>query len=294
MAKLSISASRLAASKALTQRLAFLGLLAAAIGLMILGKAEAPLVERVRMAVVDGIVPLLDVLSRPSAAIAELAGHVDELIELRVENARLREENERLLNWQSVARRLEAENQSLRVMLKLPAEPGISFVSARVVGETGGAFVRSILVNVGSEDGVKRGRAAVTGEGLIGRVAEVGRRSARILLLTDLNSQLPVLLESSRERAILSGDNSPQPRLNFVSAVARPQLGERIVTSGHGGVFPPGLPVGTVVSVTELSVRVRPFADLGRVEHVRLVDYGLDGVLSVPAPPPMPRQGSRR
>jgi rod shape-determining protein MreC len=112
-----------------------------------------------------------------------------------------------------------------------------------------------------------------------------------VLLLTDLNSHVPVMIEGSRDRAIVDGDNSDLPRLVFLSSGARPQLGDRIVTSGHGGVFPPGLPVGVVVQNGEQGVRVKPYVDFHRLDYLRVVDYGTGGTLPMAAPPPQARRG---
>ena len=86
----------------------------------------------------------------------------------------------------------------------------------------------------------------MTGDGLVGRVAELGDHAARILLLTDLNSRVPVVIEETRERAILSGDNTERPALAYLPPDARVSSGQRVVTSGSGGVLPAGLPIGTV------------------------------------------------
>lgn len=286
------SVLRLAAPlKVLAQRFTFLGLVAMSVGLMVFGKAEAPLVERARMTVTDAMVPILDAVSRPVATAAEIADRINVIIDVHAENARLREENERLLRWQSVAHRLDAENRSLRDLSRVAPEDAVSFVSARVVADAGGTFVRSVLVMAGVRDGVAKGQTAITADGLVGRVGEVGERSARVLLLTDLNSQVPVILESSRERAILAGDNSERPRLTHLATRARPQVGDRLMTSGHGGVFPQGLPVGIIVAINDGVARVKPFVEFHRLDHVRLIDFGLSGTLPVGAPPPAPRRG---
>jgi rod shape-determining protein MreC len=286
--------SRFAAPlKLFAQRFTFLGLIAAAVGMMVLGKAETAVVERVRMIVVDAFVPILDAIARPVATANQAFERVNEIVHVHAENARLREENARLLQWQSVARKLEAENHSLRDMLRFAPETPVSFVSARVVGHGGGSFLRAVLVTAGARDGVAKGQAAVTGDGLVGRVTEVGERSARVLLLTDINSHVPVILESSREPAVLAGDNSARPRLQFLLQTAKPQVGERVTTSGIGGVFPAGLPIGVVASIGDNGVRIQPFADLDRLEHLRLVEYGIGGSLPVAAPPPAPRRGQR-
>src|SRR5258708_3452496 len=127
------------------------------------------------------------------------------------------------------------------------------------------AYVRGALLNVGRKAGVASGQAVVTGEGLAGRIAEVGDNSARVLYVTDVNSRLPVLIERTRERAILAGDNSAQLRLTLLQSVAGVQRGDRIITSGHGGSFPVGIPVGAGVETGEGSVRVRPFGDFSRL-----------------------------
>lgn len=281
---------RMAAPLKVLQRFTFAGLVALSVGLMILGKAETPLIEQVRTLVTDAFVPILDALSRPIATVSEFSDKLSDIMNVYSENQRLREENDRLLRWENVARQLEAENTSLRNLLHLAPDAPVSYVTARVVSDGAGMFVRSVLVTAGAHDGVAKGQAAITGEGLVGRVGEVGERSARILLLTDLNSEVPVTVETGQARAILAGDNSDQPKLLYVTPDAHPQVGERVVTSGNGGVFPPGLPVGVVSSVSDNVVRVKPFVEFHRLDYVRLVDYGLAGTITVSAPPPTRRR----
>jgi rod shape-determining protein MreC len=156
-------------------------------------------------------------------------------------------------------------------MLNFVPERGASFAAARVIGDSGGVFVRSVLINGGMVDGIQKGDAVVNGDGLIGRVAESGRRSGRVLLLSDLNSRIPVVGEKSRVRAILAGDNSPLPRLDFLPPNPGLNVGDRIVTSGHGGVFPAGLPIGRITSIGDSDIRVEPFADFYRLEYVRII-----------------------
>jgi rod shape-determining protein MreC len=266
--------------KVLVQRFAFLALIAATFALMMLGKADVVVLERVRAIAVDAVTPILDGLSRPAATISELANRAREISAVDEENERLRADNERLLHWQYVARELAAENEQLKALLNLTAPPAHSFVTARVVGDPGGAFVRSLLVNAGERDGVKKGQAAVTGNGLVGRVVNVGERSARVLLITDLNSRIPVELESSREQAILAGDNTDLPQLIHLSDRSPVSVGERIVTSGQASAFPPGLPVGVVSAVTDSDIRVQPYIEWSRLEFIRVIDFGTNGILA--------------
>lgn len=265
--------------KAWVQRFAFLSLIGAAFALMLLGKADTLLVERARLAVVDAVSPILDAVARPVASIKHLVAEANELAALRSENRALRERIDRLLQWQAVARRLEAENDALRDSVSLVPDPIETYVSARVIADQGGAFVRAVLVNAGARDGVARGQGALAGDGLAGRVAEVGRRSARVLLITDINSRIPVAVGKGRERAVLAGNNDNRPRLLYLGPRVKVAPGDRVITSGHGGVLPPGLLVGTVASVDDGGVRVQPHMDRADMEFLRLVNFEMPGLL---------------
>ncbi|WP_245593533.1 rod shape-determining protein MreC [Azospirillum halopraeferens] len=266
---------RLAAPlRALAQRFSFLLLVLVSVALMMTGKVDAVLVDNLRSRVTDAFAPILDALSRPAATAARAVESVVEIRNVFEENQRLRSENARLLQWKQAALRMEAENASLRTLLNFAPEPAASFITARVIAAPGGSFFRTLVVTAGRRDGVRKGQAAITGPGMVGRVVEVGEWSSRVLLITDINSRIPVTLESSRLRAVLVGDNTDQPRLMYLPPEAPVAAGERVVTSGHGGLFPPGIPIGIIASVGDRGVKVTPIADLSRVEHLRLVEFG--------------------
>ena len=268
-----LSARAAAPVRAALQRFGFVALLGLAATLMAMDRADVGAARALRAVLVDAAAPVLDALSRPvesaNAAIAEIGA----LMSLRAENAELREANARLRGWESAARALEQENAALRRAARLAAERLPVFVTGRVVGDSGSAFVRTLLVAAGARDGVAKGQAAITADGVVGRVVDVGRRASRVLLITDLNSRVPVLLERSRQRAILAGDNGALARLDYLPGGAAPAVGERVVTSGHGGLMPPGLPVGVVARAEANEVRVRPLAEFGRIDYVRLVAW---------------------
>jgi rod shape-determining protein MreC len=268
-------------------------LMAASFGLMLLGKADTVIAERARVALADLLVPVYDVLSRPIGAMQDGVDAVRGLAELHRENARLREENARLRRWHDVAMALEAENLALRAVLNAPAEPTPGFITARVVADTGSTYARSVLLSTGPRHAVKKGQVAVDQNGLVGRVSEVGTRSARILLVTDINSRIPVEVERTRERAILAGTNGPLPRLQHWAGTQPPQPGDRIVTSAQAGAFPAGLPVGTVRAGPGGVLEVELAAALNRLSFVRLHDFGLFGILppeQVTRPEAQPRR----
>lgn len=264
--------------KTILQRSAFLALIALSIALLFLGKANVGVIEALRTRTTDILTPVLVTISEPVDAFHKAVSRVQRLTSLIEENERLREENARLLRWQAVGRTLEQENENYRQLLNALSDPLVLPITARVVGDSGGPFVRTLLVNAGRRDGVHVGQAVVAPLGLVGRIAEVGDRSARVLLLTDLNSRIPVVLEQSRHKGILVGDNSAFPRLEFLPATAAVAPGDRVVTSGDGGMLPAGRPIGIISSVTDQRVRVQTFTDWSRLEYVSVLRYDLPGM----------------
>jgi rod shape-determining protein MreC len=274
------SIGRLAAPvRTFAQRFAHIGLIVAAAALMLVGKMEPAAFERARAHVTDAIAPILDAISRPLDVLQDTIGEGKTLLALREENERLRQERDRLIQWQTIARKLETENIALRELLQFVPATDATSISARVIGDAGGAFARTMILNAGSREGVRKGQAVINGSGLIGRVQEVGRRSSRLLLLTDLNSRIPVLIERSRARGVVAGTNGDTLSLVHLPPDVLTEPGDRIVTSGHGGALPPGIPVGVVKTVTESGIAVEPFVDPSRLELVRILDYGLKGII---------------
>ena len=264
---------RIAALRALAHRFSFVLLLMAAVALMVLGRVDPASVEGLRTRVTDALSPMMAMFTQPAASIGDIADDIHDLARLRAENEALLAENASLQEYRQAAFRLEAENLSLRTLMNYRPTVPHAFLSARVIGDNSGAYVRSLAVNLGAENGLRDGQAAMGPRGLVGRVVQTGEKTARVLLLTDLNARIPVVLEDSRQRAVLGGDNSDRPRLLHLPPEFEIATGARVVTSGHGGMFPPGLPVGTVASVDGGLVRVEPIEDLGRLEFVRITDF---------------------
>ena len=259
------------------QRFSFVLFMLLALGFLVLGRVQSEFVRNVRVHLVDGMAPVLDVLARPMAATENAIANAKSYLNLRAENEKLLATNTQLKLWQNDVVALQNENRELRNLLHFKTEPGLAYISARVIADTGGAFARGLIITAGKVDGVREGMAAMTGDGLIGRVIEAGDWSSRVLLITDLNSRIPVMVTDSGDRAILAGDNSSAPKLLYLphDAVLRP--GALVVTSGHGGVFTPNLPVGTVTEVSRGVFGIVPAASLGRINYVRLVDFHLKG-----------------
>jgi len=263
--------------RVMVQRFSFLFFIILALGVLLLNRVQPALIQGMRVHVVDGLAPVLDALSRPALLVENGIGTAKSYLYLHQENQKLRATNDQMRQWQNAMIGLQNENRELRELLHFKTEPGVAYISARVIADTGGPFMRGLIITAGKVDGVREGMAAMTGDGLIGRVIEAGDWSSRVLLITDLNSRIPVTIAGSGDRAILAGDNSFAPKLLYLPHDAVIGAGSRVVTSGHGGIFPPGLPVGMVAESTHGTTSIVPAADLGRISYVRLVDFNLKG-----------------
>ncbi|MGE4352016.1 MAG: rod shape-determining protein MreC [Bdellovibrionales bacterium] len=259
----------------MAQRFSFVLFMVVSLGILFLGHARPAVIEHIRVRTIDGLAPILDVLSRPMAMVDTMTTRIQSYRSLLAENEQLRHTNENMVRWQNAVLALQNENKELRSLLHYKAEPSASYISARVIADTGSSYVRSFIVTAGRVDGVREGMAAMTGEGLIGRVVEVGDWTSRLILITDMNSRIPVTLIGTGDHAILAGDNDAQPTLLYLPQDADVRVGMRVMTSGHGGVFPPNIPVGIVSAINHGMVHVSPVAAFGRINQVRLIDFNL-------------------
>lgn len=259
-------------------------LIVAALALILLGRASPVVGERARIALSDTLAPIYGAVSVPLGALRNTAGEVAQVFALRHENEQLRRENERLRHWYDVALALDSENTTLKANLHWVPDPSLAFVTARVVADAGGVYARSVLISMGPNRAVRKGQIALDASGLVGRVTEVGERSARVLLITDINSRIPVMLETSRARAILVGANTAYPHLLYLQEGAHPAEGERVLTSAEANAFPAGLLVGSVHYAANGQPQVDPAANLERLEIIRIFDYGLGGIVPPEAP----------
>lgn len=221
------------------------------------------------------IAPLMEAVQAPVRAVTGGAASVAEMTDLKTEVAALRDDNHRLMSWYHEARRLQAENARLRATANRVDDPKATFVTARVVMDQDQAYLRTALIAAGSSNGVTAGQAVIDGDALIGRVLETSSHVARLMLVTDASSRIPVMIEQTGLRAILAGTNEDEPELQYVPDDADLKDGARVVTSGHGGIFPPYLPVGVVRRDEDKRYRVILFSDLSALDLVRIVNYRL-------------------
>jgi rod shape-determining protein MreC len=173
--------------------------------------------------------------------------------------------------WRDVAIALRDTNERYRTILGLRTDPPIPMAAARIVTDSRGPFANSRLANVGSEKGVTPGNPVMSENGVVGRVVGVTEGVSRVLLLTDVASRTPVMIDRTNARAILTGDGGPNPKLEYLRGQDPVKNGDRVLTSGDGGVFPRGLPVGIAVKGLDGRWRVVLASDRAPVDFVRIL-----------------------
>lgn len=260
--------------KVLARRLFVVILFLLSFFFILLSKVDSVVIEAANKAALDVTGPVMQLVEYPARIIHRVYTYFYDISHIYAENRALRAENKQMMMLQNKVRALEVENQLLGRLLNYVPPADATFISAKIIAESGDNFTHMLLVYIGDEV-VKKGQIVLSDESVIGRIDEVGEHYARVVLVTDINSKIPVVVERTRARAILSGNNTVMPQLMFLRSVADVQEGDVIVTSGVGGMFPAGLPIGFVNSVRNGEITVETIADIGRIEYVRIVDYGL-------------------
>jgi rod shape-determining protein MreC len=263
--------------------------------IFLLWRIDSPRVERFRAALVDRVVPSFDWALVPVTKAAAMIDDYQSYTRIYEQNQELRRELQQMKAWKEAALQLEQKNARLLDLNQVRLDPKLTHVTGVVLADSGSPFRQSVLLNVGERDGILDGWATMDGIGLVGRIAGVGPSTSRVILLTDSNSRIPVTVQPSGQKALLSGDNSSLPPLDFLEDQDQVRPGDRVVTSGDGGVFPADLLVGQVALGSDKRLRVLLSADYGRLEFLRVLrshdlapitDPG--GVIAPPLPPAVP------
>lgn len=241
------------------------------LALFLIWRIDSPRIERFRTAMIDAVVPNMDWAMAPVTQVARMVDDFRSYARIYEQNQELRRELQQMRAWREAALQLEQRNAQLLDMARVRLDPQLTHVTGVVMADAGSPFRQSVLLNVGTRDGIVDGWAVMDGLGLAGRIAGVGDRSSRVILLTDSNSRVPVSVQPSGQTALLSGDNGPAPVLEFVDSAEALRPGDRVVSASDGGVFPPGLLVGEVALGADGRLRVRLAADYGRLDFLRVL-----------------------
>ncbi len=243
------------------------------IGIFLIWRIDSPRVERFRMEVLDRVVPSFEWASSPLTAASELIGSFQSYVKIYEQNQDLRRELLKMKIWEERARQYEQENARLLDLNRVRLDPQNTFVTGVVLADSGSPFRQSVLINVGKRDGIQDGWAVMDGLGLVGRISGVSERTSRVILLGDNASRIPVTIAPSGQKAMSIGDNTALPPIEFLENRDIVRAGDRVVTSGDGGVFPQGLLVGQVVESRTGRLRIHLAADIQRLEFLRVVRY---------------------
>lgn len=241
---------------------------------ILLSKVDNPLADEISKAIIKITAPVMQVVEYPARIVHRAYTYLYDVSRIYMDNLELRSENKQMLMLQNKVRSLEVENQLLGRLLNYVPPADASFISAKIIAESSDNFTHILFVYIGDE-AVKKGQIVLGEESVIGRVDKVSGKYAKVILITDINSKIPVVVERTRARGILSGDNTEMPSLIFTRSTADIQEGDIIVSSGVGGMFPAGLPIGFVSIIEGNDIKIETMADLSRIEYVRIVDYGL-------------------
>lgn len=264
------------------------------LALLLIWRIDNPRVERIRSAIIDRYVPNMEWVMAPVTGIARMTEDFQSYTRLFEQNQELRRELQQMRAWREAALQLEQENARLLDLNRVQLDPALTFVTGIVLADSGSPFRRSVLLNVGARDGILDGWATMDGLGVVGRISGVGERTSRVLLLTDAASRIPVTILPSGQQALLMGDNTGAPFLDFIEDTQDVAAGDRIVTSGDGGLFPPDLLVGQVVFTNDGLMRARMSADMRRLNFMRVMRSHPGTTLDSPADligPPWPPEG---
>ncbi len=234
-------------------------------------RIDSPRVERFRAAFIDRVVPNMDWAMAPVTKLVGMVEGFQSYARIYEQNQELRRELQQMKAWKEAAVQLEQQNAKLLAQNQVRLDPKLTSVSGVVMADSGSPFRQSVLINVGARDGIVDGWATMDGLGLVGRISGVGQTTSRVVLLTDAASRIPVAIQPSGQKAMLVGDNTPAPPVEFVETPEQVRPGDRVVSSGDGGVFPAGLLVGQVELGTDRRLRVRLAADYERLNFLRVL-----------------------
>jgi rod shape-determining protein MreC len=275
--------------------------------LLIAGKVHFLPVDRARTALTDRAGTFFQAANAPILAATRWLTGIGHIFSVYSENQRLREENTRLAQWRGAALALQNRVDHYRLLLKAAPDVRYSAVTAQVIARSSQPFLETIVLNAGKASGINPGEAVIDARGMLGRIYVSGEHTAWVILLTDLNSRIPVEIRPGNIPAILTGNNTDQPVLDAMPQNAKLRDGADIVTSGDGGLLPAGLPVG-LLRFDGKQTKVALYSDPMAAVDVRILDYRApieqmpkpaDADLPAPAslspplpPPPQPSEAT--
>lgn len=247
--------------------------------------AQASVFKKAREGVLDATSPVLALFSGPIAYVNGVVGYISDYFAVLEQNEALRRENAELRQWMNEALELRTVVSGFEGLQSYQAPPSASPVDAFIIGEANDAFKRSMIINAGRRKNVETGQAVVDAHGMLGRVVNTGSNASRVLLLTDIQSRVPVYIEGADIQGLLVGQTRARPVISVTENSDDVEVlpGQRVLTSGADGVLPRGLPVGVVDGGDGDAVFVDLYANYVRSRMVRVINFEFPGVDASPA-----------
>jgi rod shape-determining protein MreC len=215
--------------------------------------------------------PVSGVLAAPVRWIGHATDFIGDYFDAVDENRRLKKEVAQLEAVRDNAIALQNINRRYEALLNIRTQPPVPMIASNLVSESRGPFANAQLIDSGTNKGVRIGNPVINEHGLVGRVMGTSPTASRVLMLTDVASRTPVLVDRSDARAILVGDGGPNPRLDFLRGTDSVKDGDRIMTSGDGGMLPRGLAVGVAAKALDGTWRVKLYAGNTDTDVVRVL-----------------------
>ena len=239
--------------------------------LIFVGKLDLIALRNLSSFLTDFLSPISSLVSKPALELENVIKDVQSATFLRDENIKLKSENRRLKIIETKLANTESEIIELKKLLNFKINSNKIIFTGRVLNISGGTFAKTMVVNGGSLDGIKKGQPVISSLGLVGSIISVGPSSSRVLLTIDINSMVPSYLTQSGWPAIAQGENGKLLKLRFLSSEAKPIIGEIIETSGHGGIFPSGVNVGKIISISNGNYYVEPLPNPQKLRFVSIL-----------------------
>ena len=262
-------------AKGTKQRFSLFAVVILSIVFIYIETIEAKPLNYIRSFIKDTIYRGSLIVSIPSKTFSNFTDYIGEHVDLYSNYNELKKENEKLKNNISKSDFLELENTQLRKLIYEQIASPSNLVSARVMIDKQSPYLNSFIINIGSNKNVKNGMAVLDGKNFVGRIVDVNFFSSRVLLVSDLNSKIPVIVEPSGDHAILSGRGTNEPTLEYLPENNNFQDGDKVYTSGKEGIFSPGIPIGEIKSEKKV-IKALLFSDLSQITFINITLGELD------------------
>ena len=211
------------------------------------------------------------ILDKPVQVVGDSTSNLSDYFFAVRENRILKKEVQELSQYRDAYLEMKDVNERYEKLLNLRTEPPVETVTARSVLVSRGPFNNNRLIDAGSDKHIAYGNPVITDQGLVGRIVGTSPDVSRVLMATDVTSHIPVMIMRSDGRAMMDGDGGGYPKLDWVRGQDTVRQGDQILTSGDGGMFPRGLPVGEAVKGVDGVWRVRLYSNRGPIDFVKVL-----------------------